>query len=110
MLFKYRWRRLTGRSWSISMQDRYGHIRVYVAGWMHYFGIGMRRPAVEMDHWLRRRIRMCELKQWGRARTRIDELITFGSPKYQAILTGLSRKGSPASGYPAPCQDVCDQL
>jgi len=94
MTFKRRVRRLTGRSWGISMQDRYGHIRVYVTGWMNYFGIGMRyTDAVELDHWLRRRIRMCYLKQWGRARKRIGELIKLGSPKYQAILTGLSRKG-----------------
>lgn len=94
MKFKHRLRRLTGRSWGISMQDRYGHIRVYVAGWMNYFGIGMRYTDImELDHWLRRRIRMCYLKQWGRARKRIGELIKLGSPKYQAILTGLSRKG-----------------
>ena len=37
-------------------------------------------------------------------------VIKLGFPKYQAILTGLSRKGSPASGYPASCQDVRDQL
>ena len=92
--FKYRLRRLTGRSWGISMQNRYGHIQTYVRGWMHYFGIGMRyTDAVELDHWLRRRIRMCYLKQWGRARKRIGELIRLGSPKHQAILTGLSRKG-----------------
>jgi RNA-directed DNA polymerase len=66
--FKHRLKRLTGRSWGISMQDRYGYIRVYVAGWMNYFGIGMRyTDIVELDHWLRRRIRMCYLKQWGRA-------------------------------------------
>lgn len=92
--FKKRLKRLTGRSWGISMQDRYGHIRLYVRGWINYFGIGMRyTDAVELDHWLRRRIRMCYLKQWGRARKRIGELIKLGSPKYQVILTGLSRKG-----------------
>jgi RNA-directed DNA polymerase len=94
MIFKKRLRRLTGRSWGISMQDRYGHIRLYIRGWINYFGIGMKyTDAVELDHWLRRRIRMCYLKQWGRARKRIGELIKLGSPKYQAILTGLSRKG-----------------
>ena len=92
--FKRRVRRLTGRSWGISMQNRYGHIRVYVTGWINYFGIGVRyTDAVELDYWLRRRIRMCYLKQWGRARKRIGELLKLGSPKYQAILTGLSRKG-----------------
>ena len=94
MAFKRRLRRLTGRSWGISMQNRYGHIQAYVRGWMNYFGIGMRyTDTVELDHWLRRRIRMCYLKQWGRARKRIGELIKLGSPKHQAILTGLSRKG-----------------
>jgi RNA-directed DNA polymerase len=57
--FKHRLRRLTGRSWGISMQARYGHIRVYVTGWMNYFGIGMRYTDImELDHWLRRRVRM----------------------------------------------------
>ena len=93
MGFKRRMRRLTGRSWGISMRVRYGYIQTYVRGWMNYFGIGMRyTEAVELDHWLRRRIRMCYLKQWGRSK-RIGELIRLGSPKHQAILTGLSRKG-----------------
>jgi RNA-directed DNA polymerase len=92
--FKHRLKRLTGRSWGISMKDRYRHVQVYVTGWMNYFGIGMRyNDIMELDHWLRRRIRMCYLKQWGRARKRIGELIKLGSPKHQAILTGLSRKG-----------------
>jgi len=94
MIFKKRLRKLTGRSWGISMQERYGHIRLYIRGWMNYFGIGMRyTDTVALDSWLRRRIRMCYLKQWGRARKRIGELIKLGSPKHQAILTGLSRKG-----------------
>jgi len=91
--FKHRLKKLTGRSWGISMQDRYGYIHVYVTGWMNYFGIGMRYTDImELDHWLRRRMRMCYLKQWGRARKRIGELIRLGAPKHQAILTGLSRK------------------
>ena len=93
MGFKRRVRRLTGRSWGISMQNRYGHIQTYVRGWINYFGIGVRyNDAVELDYWLRRRIRMCYLKQWGGSK-RIGELIRLGSPKHQAILTGLSRKG-----------------
>jgi RNA-directed DNA polymerase len=92
--FKHRLKRLTGRSWGISMKDRYERITLYVRGWMNYFGIGMKyNDIVELDHWLRRRIRMCYLKQWGRARKRIGELIKLGAPKKQAIFTGLSRKG-----------------
>lgn len=92
--FKTRLRRFSGRSWGVSMQYRYASVRLYIQGWMNYFGIGMRyNDAVEFDHWLRRRIRMCYWKQWRRARKRIGELIKLGSSKYQAILTGLSRKG-----------------
>ncbi|OPX96070.1 MAG: Group II intron, maturase-specific domain [Syntrophorhabdus sp. PtaB.Bin006] len=106
MTFKHRLKRLAGRSWGISMQDRYRRVHGYVTGWMNYFGIGMRyTDAVEPDHWLRRRIRMCYLKRWGRARKRIGELIRLGAPKHQAILTGFSRKG-----YRHLAKDVCDQL
>ena len=109
--FKHRLRRLTGRSWGISMKDRCEHSALYVRGWMNYFGIGIRYTDImELDHWLRRRIRMCYLQQWGRSRKRIGELIKLGSPKYQAILTGLSRKGSPVNGYPASCQNVRDNI
>jgi RNA-directed DNA polymerase len=76
------------------MDYRYWKIRTLLQGWMNYFGIALKyNDAVEMDHWLRRRIRMCYWKQWRRAKKRIGELIKLGAPRYQAILTGLSRKG-----------------
>jgi RNA-directed DNA polymerase len=91
--FKTRLRRLTGRSWGVSMPYRYASLSSYIQGWMNYFGVGMKyNDVVELDHWLRRRIRMCYWKQWRRARRRIGELIKLGSARYQAILTGLSRK------------------
>ena len=91
--FKSELRRLTGRSWGVSMDYRYWEIHTYLQGWINYFGIALKyNDAVEMDHWLRRRIRMCYWKQWRRCRRRIGNLIQLGSPKYQAILTGLSRK------------------
>ncbi|MBI5075260.1 MAG: group II intron reverse transcriptase/maturase [Nitrospirae bacterium] len=92
--FKAELRRLTGRSWGVSMDYRYWKIRTYLQGWLNYFGIALKyNDAVEIDHWLRRRIRMCYMKQWRRARKRIGELIKLGAPRYHAILTGLSRKG-----------------
>lgn len=92
--FKTELRRLTGRSWGVSMDYRYYKIRLYAQGWINYFGIAMKyNDSVEMDHWLRRRIRMCYMKQWRRCKKRIGELIKLGAPRYHAILTGLSRKG-----------------
>lgn len=87
-------RRLTGRSWCVSMAYRYYKIRTYLQGWMNYFGGAMKyNDVVELDHWLRRRIRMCYWKQWRRIKTRIRELMKLGASKVQAICTGMSRKG-----------------
>ncbi|MCL4475927.1 MAG: group II intron reverse transcriptase/maturase, partial [Nitrospirae bacterium] len=92
--FKSELRRLTGRSWGVSMDYRYRKTRTYLQGWMNYFGIALKyNDAVEVGHWLRRRIRMCYWKQWRRVKRRIGELIKLGAPRHQAILTGLSRKG-----------------
>ncbi len=92
--FQYRLHRLTGRSWGISMEERLSRIRVYVRGWMNYFGISQYyRPVPELDHWLRRRVRMCYWKQWRRPRTRIAELLKLGTSRTHAVQTGISRKG-----------------
>jgi RNA-directed DNA polymerase len=92
--FRHKARRLTGRSWGVSMQHRYDKLNRYLRGWMNYFGLSeYYRPIPGLDGWLRRRIRMCYWKQWRRPRTRIRNLLNLGTGKRQAILTGLSRKG-----------------
>jgi RNA-directed DNA polymerase len=91
--FKNELKRLTGRSWGVSMKHRYDKIRTYLQGWMHYFGIGMRyNDAMELDQRLRRRIRMCYWKQWRRTRKRVGELMKLGVGERPAVTAGLSRK------------------
>jgi RNA-directed DNA polymerase len=93
--FKHRVRQLTGRSWGVSMAYRLARLARYVKGWMNYFGISdYYRPIPELDHWLRRRIRLCYWKQWRRGRTKVRPLLALGTGKRQAILTALSSKGS----------------
>ncbi len=61
--FKHRVRRLTGRSWGVSMDYRFRKLAEYVRGWMNYYGISeYYRPVPEIDKWIRRRIRMCYWK------------------------------------------------
>ena len=92
--FRFNIRRLTKRSWGISMQRRYRELRLYVQGWMNYFGLSeYYRPLPRLDEWLRRRIRMCYLKQWRKPRTRIRNLINLGARIKIAISLGLSSKG-----------------
>jgi len=92
--FVHQLRRLTGRSWGVSMGYRLRKLAQYLRGWMGYFGISdYYRPVPELDKWLRRRVRMCYWKQWRRVRTKVRHLLALGTSKRQAILTAISRKG-----------------
>ena len=92
--FKRRVIKLTGRSWFVSMAYRFKKLAQYLRGWMNYFGISeYYRPIPEIDHWLRRRVRMCYWKQWRYARTKVRELRKLGTSLYAAISVAISRKG-----------------
>ena len=92
--FKRRVKDLTGRSWFVSMDYRYQKLGEYLRGWMNYFGISeYYKPIPEIDHWLRRRLRMCCFKQWRWARTKVRELRKLGTSLYAAISVAISRKG-----------------
>lgn len=91
--FKHNVRKLTGRSWGVSMAYRLDRLTRYVRGWMNYFGISdYYRPIPEIDSWIRRRIRMCYWKQWRWVRTKVRNLLALGTNKRQAILTAISSK------------------
>jgi len=92
--FKQRVKELTGRSWGVSMTYRLFKLAEYLRGWMGYYGVSeFYRPIPELDHWLRRRVRMCYWKQWRYCRTKVRELTKLGTFLRTAILAGLSRKG-----------------
>ncbi len=91
--FKWRIRRLTGRSWFVSMEYRFKKLAQYLRGWMNYFGISeYYRPIPEIDHWLRRRVRMCYWKQWRKTRTKVRKLLNLGASMNAALAAGRSRK------------------
>lgn len=92
--FKHTLKRLTGRSWSVSMDVRMHKIAEYVRGWMNYYGISeYYEPIPKLDQWLRRRIRMCYWKKWRKTRTKVKNLTQLGCPLDMAISVGMSRKG-----------------
>lgn len=92
--FRYNIRRLTARSWGISMSTRLEKLSDYIRGWMGYYALSeYYRPLPGLDEWIRRRVRACYIKQWRRCQTRIRNLINLGAVKEQAIAVGLSSKG-----------------
>ena len=91
--FKRELKHITRRCPGISIMSRIIRLKQYVQGWMAHYGCGLKYDdAVELDGWIRRRLRMCYWKQWRRPRRRIRELIKLGVRKYDAISMGLSRK------------------
>lgn len=92
--FKNTIRRLTSRSWGISMKIRLQKLAEYIRGWMNYYALSKYySPIPLIDEWLRRRIRMCFIKRWRKPRTRIKNLLRLGAPEREAIIIGLSSKG-----------------
>jgi RNA-directed DNA polymerase len=76
------------------MEYRMKELAQYLRGWVNYFGISeYYRPIPEIDHWLRRRVRMCYWKQWRYVRTRIRNLLKMGTHRNVAIPMSFSRKG-----------------
>ncbi|KKL47151.1 hypothetical protein LCGC14_2338410 [marine sediment metagenome] len=92
--FKRRVRELTSRTWGVSMGTKIAKLSRYLRGWVNYYGIAnCYQSCVDLDHWIRRRIRMCYWKQWRRVRTKVRKLLSLGVPTHIAVTTGSSRKG-----------------
>jgi RNA-directed DNA polymerase len=69
-LFKQRMRRLTNRNWGVSMGYQLFKVSQFLRGWINYYGIANTYQArVDLDHWLRRRVRMCYWRQWRSSKT-----------------------------------------
>lgn len=92
--FKQEVRRLTNRNWGVSMRYQIYKLSQYLRGWINYFGIasGYQR-CVELDHWIRRRIRMAYWRQWRKPRTKVRNLLKRGVSIKTAVACGLTSKG-----------------
>jgi group II intron reverse transcriptase/maturase len=86
-------RSLTKRSAGVSMSERIKRLNEYLGGWAGYFALA-ETPSIfrELDEWLRRRLRMCQWKQWKRVRTRVRELRALGLKELDVWEAAGSRK------------------
>ena len=71
-----------------------GKIRVYMRGWLNYYGIAAMKQAIEeLNGWLYHRIRMCIWKMWKKPRSKMKYLMKLGIPKHYAFMAANSRRG-----------------
>jgi RNA-directed DNA polymerase len=91
--FKDKVRNLTARSKGQSMEVRMQELNSYLRGWSGYYRWASTRSVFEsLDEWIRRRLRMCVLKQWKKPKTKRRKLVSLGIPSEWAALVSGSRK------------------
>ena len=87
-------RDLTGRTWGVAMAVRLLALRRYLTGWINYFRLGRNYAEVlELDRWVRHRVRQCYWKQWKRPRARRRNLLRLGADPEQVHLASRARRG-----------------
>lgn len=87
-------RKITSRSWSMSMDERINKLMQITRGWINYFApANARQRLLRIEEWTQARLRMCIWKQWKRVRTRISSLCKLGVSKPKAYEWGNTRKG-----------------
>ena len=92
--FKDRVREITRRNRGHRVQDVIDELRLYVTGWLNYYGISHSyKVVVAMAEWVRRRVRLYYWKQWKQPRTRRRNLIKLGIDPSEVKLASRSRKG-----------------
>ena len=108
--FKRRIKEITGRSRGISMERRLTDLNRYVRGWIGYFGLAQQFDEfVNLDGWIRRRIRMCYWKQWRRPRTKVRNLVRLGVTLDMAIKHAISGKSYSLAGlFVAGTRDLAE--
>jgi RNA-directed DNA polymerase len=85
-------RQLTSRRKPYSLETRLKTLKPVITGWVNYFKIAKARMRmVQLDEWLRIRLRICVWKLWKKAGTKIRELVKLGITQYRAIQWGQTR-------------------
>lgn len=86
-------REITSRKMPYPMEYRIQKLNQYLMGWCGYFALADTKSIfLELDEWIRRRLRMCLWKNWKKPKTKIRNLIQLGVPQWQAYEWGNTRK------------------
>jgi RNA-directed DNA polymerase len=91
--FKQRVRKLTRRSGGRSLEKVVEQMRDYVLGWKAYFRLAQTpRVWLELDQWMRHRMRAMQLKHWKRGKTAYRELLALGASSHVAAQVAVNTR------------------
>src|SRR5665648_508187 len=84
---------ITSRSNGQNIIKRILKLNLYIRGWIQYFSLSDTPYILKMlEGWIRRRLRMCQWKQWKKIRTKYCNLIKLGLPNWAALSLANTRK------------------
>ena len=87
-------REILSRSNPMTLEQRIIKLNQVNIGWINYYGIAKCKGiAVQLDKWIKLRLRMCIWKQWKKVKTRYKNLKKLGLNHYQEIKFANNRKG-----------------
>ena len=90
---KQKLKELTSRSQGRNVRKVMENVKVFIRGWLGYFGVAdMRQTMKSWDEWLRRRFRCYIWKQWKNPKTRLMNLKKLGVAEWRAAEVVYSRK------------------
>ncbi|WP_319024577.1 group II intron reverse transcriptase/maturase [Microbulbifer taiwanensis] len=92
--FKQRLRQVADRNLGGSVEYQLFKTSQFIRGWINYFGIAnCYQLCVDLDHWIRRRVRMAYWRQWRKPRTKVRSLMRLGVHVQAAVACGITSKG-----------------
>ena len=107
---KAKLKELTSRSQGRNVRKVMENVKVYIRGWLGYFGIASMKTTLQRwDEWLRRRLRVYIWKQWKVPKARIRNLIKLGIPKHYAKKWGYVKAYWNVAGSPVLTRSITNE-
>ena len=98
---KAKLKELTYRSQGRNVRKVMENVKVFIRGWLGYFGIASMKTTMQRwDKWLRRRFRVYIWKQWKVPKARIRNLMKLGVSRYYAYKWGYIKAYWDVAGSP----------
>ena len=107
---KAKLKELTSRSQGRNVRVVMKKVKVYIRGWLGYFGIASIKTTMKRwDEWMRRRFRVYIWKQWKVPKARIANLMKLGIPRYYAYKWGWIKAYWNVAGSPVLTRSITNE-